>query len=66
VKKGSPKNVGYFCNLKILPKVNNHPIGENSPNLVTLYVCTERKKVRMKKSNHFRKKEKHFFSLTAD
>jgi hypothetical protein len=25
----------YFCNKK-LPKVNNHPIGENSPNLVTL------------------------------
>jgi hypothetical protein len=29
------KNLGYFCNKKIL-KVNNRPIGENSPNLATL------------------------------
>jgi hypothetical protein len=28
--------VGYFCILKKLPKVNNRPIGENSPNLATL------------------------------
>jgi hypothetical protein len=28
-------NLGYFC-IKKLPKLNNHPIGENSPNLVTL------------------------------
>jgi hypothetical protein len=26
----------YFCNLKLLSKVNNHPLGENWPNLVTL------------------------------
>jgi hypothetical protein len=25
-----------FCNLKKLPKVNCDPMGENSPNLVTL------------------------------
>jgi hypothetical protein len=25
--------------LKNLPKVNNHPLGENSPNLVTLFLC---------------------------
>jgi hypothetical protein len=30
------QNVGYFGNLKKLSKVNNHPLGENSPNLVTL------------------------------
>jgi hypothetical protein len=30
--------LGYFCNLKKLPKENNHPVGENSPNLVTLVV----------------------------
>jgi hypothetical protein len=30
------KLLGYFCNLKELPKVNNHPRGEKSPNLVTL------------------------------
>jgi hypothetical protein len=29
--------VGYFCNFeKTRTKVNNHPLGENSPNLVTL------------------------------
>jgi hypothetical protein len=29
--------LGYFCNLpKKQPEVNNHPIGEKSPNLVTL------------------------------
>jgi hypothetical protein len=33
--KKLPRNVGYFCNKK-LPKVNNPPKGENSPNLVTL------------------------------
>jgi hypothetical protein len=27
---------GYFCNFQKLPKVNNHPLGENSPNLVNL------------------------------
>jgi hypothetical protein len=32
------ENVGYFSNClpKQLPKVSNHPMGENSPNLVTL------------------------------
>jgi uncharacterized membrane protein len=30
-------NMGYFFNLKkIFTKVNNYPMGENSPNLVTL------------------------------
>jgi hypothetical protein len=28
--------VGYFWKLKKLPKLNNHPLGESSPNLVTL------------------------------
>jgi hypothetical protein len=33
-----PKNVGYFCNFqKTILKVNNHPLGESSPNLVTLF-----------------------------
>jgi hypothetical protein len=31
------KSIGYFGNLKKLPKVNNHPLGEKSPNLVTPY-----------------------------
>jgi hypothetical protein len=30
------KIVGYFCNFPKLPKANNRPLGENSPNLVTL------------------------------
>jgi hypothetical protein len=31
--------LGYFCNLQNeLPKVNNHPEGQNWPNLVTLPV----------------------------
>jgi hypothetical protein len=30
------KNVVYFCNFQKMPKVNNRPLGENSPNLVTL------------------------------
>jgi hypothetical protein len=30
------KVVGHFCNFQKLPKVNNRPMGENSPNLVTL------------------------------
>jgi hypothetical protein len=29
----------YFCDVSKLPKVNNHPIGKNTPNLVTLYPC---------------------------
>jgi hypothetical protein len=28
--------MGYFLNFAKLSKVNNHPFGENSPNLVTL------------------------------
>jgi hypothetical protein len=28
--------VGYFFILKKLPKIKNRPMGENSPNLVTL------------------------------
>jgi hypothetical protein len=28
--------MGYFRNFPKLPKVNNHTMGENSPNLVTL------------------------------
>jgi hypothetical protein len=31
-----PKILGYFRNLKKLPKENNLPKGENSSNLVTL------------------------------
>jgi hypothetical protein len=34
-KKGD-KEIGLPCELKKLPKVNNHPMGENSTNLVTL------------------------------
>jgi hypothetical protein len=37
VKENSPKNLGYFCKSQKLPNLNYHPIGENSPNLVTLY-----------------------------
>jgi hypothetical protein len=34
------KNVDYFSYLKNCPKyLNNHPIGEKSPNLVTLSVA---------------------------
>jgi hypothetical protein len=35
--KTLPQYLCYFCNLqKYMLKVNNHPFGENSPNLVTL------------------------------
>jgi hypothetical protein len=35
--KKCPQNFVYVCNLqKKLPKINNHPMGEISPNLVTL------------------------------
>jgi hypothetical protein len=30
--KKEPKYVGYFCNFQKVPKVNCHPMGENSPN----------------------------------
>jgi hypothetical protein len=37
MEKSSPKTGFTYGNLKRkLPKVNNRPIGENSPNLVTL------------------------------
>jgi hypothetical protein len=32
------KNVGYFCHFKKKVQVNNLRLGENSPNLVTLFV----------------------------
>jgi hypothetical protein len=32
-------NLCYFCDVSKLPKVNNRPIGKNTPNLVTLYPC---------------------------
>jgi hypothetical protein len=35
------KSFVYFCILKKLPKVSNKPIGENSPNLVTLPTTDE-------------------------
>jgi hypothetical protein len=36
--KNQTKNLGNYIllHIKKLPKVNNHPIGENSTNLVTL------------------------------
>jgi hypothetical protein len=34
--KSSPKSMGSFCIFPKLPKVNNHPMDENSPSLVTL------------------------------
>jgi hypothetical protein len=33
VEKSTQKILGYLCNFQKLPKVNNRPIGENSPNL---------------------------------
>jgi hypothetical protein len=36
----SPKILRYFSNFQKLPKVNNRPMGENSPNLVTLLATT--------------------------
>jgi hypothetical protein len=38
VEKGSSHFWVAFVITPKLPKVNNHPIGKNSPNLVTLYV----------------------------
>jgi hypothetical protein len=41
--RSSPQNLGcillYFY--KNLPKENNHPIGKNSPNLVTLALASD-------------------------
>jgi hypothetical protein len=36
VENLAPKSLGYFCKLQKLLKVNNPPMGENVPNLVTL------------------------------
>jgi hypothetical protein len=36
-----PKPLGYNCNFQKLAKANNWPIGENSPNLVTLFGTQE-------------------------
>jgi hypothetical protein len=36
LEKNLPKNSVRFFILFLKPKVNNHPIGENSPNPVTL------------------------------
>jgi hypothetical protein len=35
-EKSSPKIWATSIFIKKLPKINNHPMGENSPNLVTL------------------------------
>jgi hypothetical protein len=37
-KKSRPKNLGYICIFLNLAKVNSRPSGENSPNLVTLFL----------------------------
>jgi hypothetical protein len=37
VEKSKPKNLCCFFNSKKLPKDNNRTMGENSPNLVTLF-----------------------------
>jgi hypothetical protein len=34
--KKLPENVGYFCSFKKQPKINIDPLGENSPDVVTL------------------------------
>jgi hypothetical protein len=39
-KKIGQKMWAIFLIFKNLPKVNNHPLGENSPNLVTLTMTT--------------------------
>jgi hypothetical protein len=31
-----PQNVVFFCYFKVTAQSKNHPLGENSPNLVTL------------------------------
>jgi hypothetical protein len=38
--KKAAQNLGYCCIFKKLPKEYNRPIGENSPNMVTLNLCT--------------------------
>jgi hypothetical protein len=39
-----------FFNLKKLPIVNNRPLGENSPNLVTLLLSDPVEKVKRKRA----------------
>jgi hypothetical protein len=34
-----------LANFKNMPKVNNHPMGENSPDLVTLLVFNDTNKI---------------------
>jgi hypothetical protein len=41
VGKSGPKNCATNVTLKTLPKLNNRPKGENSPNLVTLAVTVQ-------------------------
>jgi hypothetical protein len=36
VEKVSQKSVGYFCNFQKTAQSKQSPLGENSPNLVTL------------------------------
>jgi hypothetical protein len=36
IEKSSPEILATFVIFKKLSKENNHPLGENSPNLVTL------------------------------
>jgi hypothetical protein len=42
MQQSSPEMRGTSVILKTLTKVNNHPLGENSPNLVTLPVRWEK------------------------
>jgi hypothetical protein len=44
VEKSSQKMRATFLVFKTLPKVNNHPMGENSPNLVTLLLIASRQR----------------------
>jgi hypothetical protein len=50
------QNSGYFCNLQKMPKVNNRPLGENSPNLVTLMEKEREEKVNYRKASRLVKK----------
>jgi hypothetical protein len=44
--------VGYFLILKKLSNVNYHPIGENSPNLVTLQHVDNAAKAKLGNGTH--------------
>jgi hypothetical protein len=37
-----PKNNGYFCNFQVTAQSEQSPLGENSPNPVTLLGCIVR------------------------